>query len=48
MIMEVKWVMRTQRGEGTARVKDILTAFWLSDSEQTIIFSVITIGHGPQ
>lgn len=39
MITEVKWVSRIQRGERTAKVKDILTTFWLSDSEQTIIFS---------
>lgn len=38
MVTEVKWVAKIQRGEGTARVKDSLTAFLLSDSEQTIIF----------
>lgn len=39
MVTEVKWVARIRRAEGTARVKDRLTTFLLSDPEQTIIFS---------
>lgn len=38
VITEVKWTAKVQKGEGTARVKDILTIFLLPDSEQTLFF----------
>ena len=47
VITEVKWTAKVQKGEGTARVKDILTIFLLPDSEQTLLFGSTTIGRVP-